>query len=117
MAGLVAHDHRGKHRFRHQLAANLGAAFEFPDIAAIALLGDADMETVAGHHGPAKPGVVDAHEIDELAFRRRPEGMDDEHRGGLRHRLDDQHARHHRTAREMALEIVFVDRDVLYAGG
>src|SRR5207302_8550825 len=52
----------------------------------------------------------------QLAFRLRPEGVDDEHRGGLRHRLDDQHARHHRTAREMALEIIFVDRDVLDAG-
>src|SRR6266851_4957393 len=116
MPNLVAHDHRGKYRFRHQLAANLGAALEFPDIASVALLGDAHMETIAGHHGPPKARMIDAHEIDQLAFRLRPQGMDHKHRGGLRHRLDDQHARHDRTGREMALEIVFVDRHVLDAG-
>ena len=36
--------------------------------------------------------------------------------GGLRHGLDDQHARHHRVTREMALEERLVDGHVLDAG-
>src|SRR5436309_817384 len=35
----------------------------------------------------------------------------------VRHNLDDQGAQHDRTDREMALEILLVDRDVLDAGG
>ena len=34
---------------------------------------------------------------------------------GLRHRLDLQHAGHHRDAREVALEVRLVERDVLEA--
>src|ERR1700674_828819 len=116
MPDLIAEDHRGKYRFGHQLAANLGAALEFPDIGAMALLGDPDMEAIAGNHRPAKPRVVDAHEIDQLALGCRPEGMDDEHRGGLRHRVDDQDAGHDRAGREMPLEVRLIDRYVLDAG-
>ena len=99
------------------MAAHLGAALELPDIAAVALLGDMHMEAIAGKHRPAEAGVVDTHEVDELAFRLAPEGMNNENGRGLRHCLDDQDARHDRTDREMALEILLVDRDVLDAGG
>src|SRR5206468_4208853 len=67
-------------------------------------------------HRPAKAGVVDAHEVDELPFRCRPEGVDDEHGGGLSHRFYDQDPRHDRAYREMTLKIMFVDRYVLDAG-
>src|SRR5215467_14038534 len=42
--------------------------------------------------------------------------MDNQDGGGLRHRLDDQHTRHHGARREMALEIVLVLRQVLDPG-
>src|SRR6516165_3459768 len=42
--------------------------------------------------------------------------MDYQHRSGLRHRLDDQHSRHDRPRREMALKKTFVDRHALDAG-
>ena len=42
-----------------------------------------------------------------------PIGSERQQRGGLRHRLEDQHARHHRAVREMADEERLVDRDVL----
>src|SRR6266446_2723576 len=114
---LIVEDHRGKHRFGHQLAADLGAPLEFPHIAAVALLGDMDVEAVAGHDRAAEAGVVDAHEIDQLALGVLAERMDDEHGGGLRHRLDDQHPGHDRPAREMALKERLVDRDILDPGG
>src|SRR5436190_22700718 len=99
--GLLVEDHRGEHRFRGKLAANFGAALELPDVAAVALLGDADMQAIARNHGSPKPCVIDAHEIDELAFRSRPKRMNDEDRGRLRHRLDDQNSWHDRPRREM----------------
>ncbi len=82
-------DHRGKHRFGHQLATDFGAPFEFPDIAAVALFGDMDVKAVAGDDRTAEAGVVDAHEIYELALGILAEGMDDEHGGSLCHCLDD----------------------------
>ena len=67
-----------------------------------------------GDHGLLEAGRVDAREVEErpVAFLRlqRHEGED---RAGLRQRLDDQHARHHRMAREVAHEERLVDRDVL----
>src|SRR5207302_2941924 len=65
IGGLLVEDHRGKHRFSHQLAADLAAPLEFPHIAAVALLGDMDVKTIARKHRAAEAGVVDAHEIDE----------------------------------------------------
>jgi hypothetical protein len=54
MRNLIVEDHRGEHRLGHQLAAHLGAALEFPDIAAVALLRDTHVEAVAGKTGRRK---------------------------------------------------------------
>ena len=99
-----------------KLSPTLARPSNFQTLPRLALLGDMDIEPVAGEHRAAEPRIVDAHEIDELALRFRPERMHDQHRRGLRHRLDDQHARHHRPRREMALKIILVDRHVLDAG-
>src|SRR3954447_3178219 len=117
MRNLIVEDHRGEDCLGHQLAADFGAAFEFPDVAAVALLRDTNMKAIAGKNRAAETGVIDTHEINQLALRFAPEGMDDQHGRRLRHRLDDQDARHYRPAREVTLKIMLVDRDVLDAGG
>jgi hypothetical protein len=65
----------------------------------------------------AEPRVVDGHEIDELALGVGPQRVDDDDRGGLRHRLDDEHAGHHRPLGEMPLEMRLVNADVLNPDG
>ena len=58
--------------------------------------------------------VVDADEVvDQSLVGLVVLGREREDRRGLRHRLDDQHAGHHRVVREMAREIRLVDRHVL----
>src|SRR6516165_887084 len=99
------------------MPADPGMPFEFPDVAAIALLDDIDIEPIAGKHRAPKASVVDAHEIDKLALRFRTEGVDNEDCRGLCHRLDDQHPRHHRPGRKMSLKVIFADRYILDAGG
>src|SRR3984957_4094313 len=115
-SGLVVQDHRGKNRFRRELSADLGLAFELPDIATVALLRDLNLQDAAGYDRTAKPGIVDAHEIDELALRRRPQRVHHQDRRGLRHGLNDQYARHHRARGEMPAKIIFIRRHVLDAG-
>jgi len=39
------------------------------------LFRDVHIEPIAGKHGTSKPGIVDAHEIDQLAFRGGPQRM------------------------------------------
>src|SRR5271166_4185964 len=102
---LFVQNHRRKYGFGHQIVPDLCPALELPDIAAMTLLGDVHIEPVAGKHRTPKPGIVDTHEIDQLAFRFGAQRMDYQDRGGLRHRLDDQHSRHHGPRREMALKI------------
>src|SRR5262249_6881099 len=109
-------EHRCEYRFRGKLTAHLGPSLEFPHIAAMPLLRNVDMKAVAGNHGTAKTRAVYRHEIDELPFRGRAQRVDHEHGRGLRHRLDNQHARHNRPRREMPLEVLLVDRDVLDPG-
>ena len=71
---------------------------------------DLEFQKHARFDGLAELRVLDRHEIDELARVREAEGFDREDAGGLRQRLDDQDARHDRTAREVSLEELLVDR-------
>ena len=57
--------------------------------------------------------AVDCHEIDQLARSREAERFDRKDSSRLRQRLDDQDARHDRTAGEMTGKEGFVDRDSL----
>ena len=73
------------------------------------------LQLVAGHDGLAELRLVDRHQqhvggVGVEVLARRAQGA-----GGLRHRLDDEHARHHRPAGEMAHELRLVDGDVLDA--
>src|SRR5579885_1397967 len=86
IARLIVEDHRREHRLGGDPAADLGAPLELPDVAAVALFRDMHVEAVARGYRTAEAGIVDAHEIHQLAFRFRPQRMDDEHRGGLPHR-------------------------------
>src|SRR5580658_8986714 len=109
----AVHDHRGEGRLGDELIIDLGFALELPDIAAMLLLCDMDADHVAGDDRTAETRVIDAHEIDELAFGARAKRMHHQHGRRLRHRLDDEDARHHRALREVALEEGLVDRYVL----
>ena len=66
---------------------------------------------------PAEPRAVDRHEVGDLARRLLSAGMDlhGEERGGLGERLEDEHARHHRLAREVPEEERLVHGDALPA--
>ena len=75
------------------------------------------MQLIAGIDGPAEAAIVDGHEIDQLAFGCGSERVDHEDGRRLRHRLDDQDARHDRRAGEMSLKIGLADADVLDADG
>ena len=76
-----------------------------PDAAQRALERHLELELVAGHHRLLEARAVDADEVvDRLAVVLVPVRLERQDRRGLRHRLDDQHARHHRVVREMPLE-------------
>ena len=74
------------------------------------------MQNVSGEYRAAEARIVDGHEVDQLALGLRPQRVNDQNGRGLRHRLDDQHARHNRAGRKVTLKIRLVDRDVLDAG-
>src|SRR5678816_2603329 len=89
---------------------------EAPDASAIAHLLDVIMNGVARNDRTAEACLVYRHEIDE---RRILELFDVAHAkraGGLRHAFDEEHARHNRIARKMALEVRLVRGHVLDAG-
>src|SRR5215469_18484453 len=94
----VVHDHRGVGRLGHELVLDHGAAMELPYWAAARHTLDVDIEDAAGHDRPTKPSIVDAREINQLAAGEIADRVDDQHRGGLSHRLDDEDARHHGPA-------------------
>ena len=85
-------------------------AGELADARALLEEFDFEAEQHAGLDRLAELHAVDGHEIDELARTGEAEALDREHAGGLRQRLDLQHARHDRPSGEMALEELLVDR-------
>src|SRR5882757_7737139 len=105
-AGLIVQDHGGEHGLGHHVLADFGPTLELPDVPAVALFSDMNLEFGRRENRPPKAGVVDAHEIDELTLRFRSQRMDNENGSGLRHRFDDQHTRHHWPRGKMALKII-----------
>src|SRR5437762_9205081 len=107
----VAH-HRGHVGFGDDLTV------DFPYAAHLAngspQLDDLELEPylVSRFYRPAEFHVVQRHEVDNLALRIFNRSHQ-QHASDLRHRLDDQHARHDRVAWEMSLEKRLVDGDVL----
>ena len=65
-------------------------------------------------HRLAELHVVERHEVHDLALRV-VDRAHQQHAAHLRHRLDDQHARHDRMPGKVPLEERLVDRDVLDA--
>jgi hypothetical protein len=71
-------------------------------------------QRVTGHDRFFEPSIVDPDEVvDQALVGPMLFTVKRQDRAGLRHRLDDQHPRHHRVMREMALEVRLVDRDIL----
>src|SRR3546814_2355543 len=61
-----------------------GAPLELPDGGARTHLLHMDVHLIAGEHRLAEAGVVDRHEVDQLAFGGGAEGLDHQNRRGLR---------------------------------
>ncbi len=107
--GRVDHQprHLGAEEFglRCGFAVDLRLALEEAHVAHRALLLNFEAQLIARHDDAVEARVVDLDEIEDagvLSLRRRRKL--DEHAAGLRHRFDDEHARHHRMAWEVALE-------------
>ena len=67
--GLTAQGYQTLEAPNGKAALDLGLAEKLPDIAAVLLLRHMNVERFAGDDRPAKSGVVDAHKVNELAFR------------------------------------------------
>jgi methylaspartate ammonia-lyase len=97
-----------------QLAVHGGARRVLVDGALLARDRRLEDQLVARLHHALEARAVDAGEVVQaravrlLAFRR-----ERQQRRGLGQRLQHQHARHHRTVREVPVEERLVDRDVL----
>ena len=93
-----------------QLAVDRRLAAELTDRAPILRHFDMQVEQAARFNRRSEFCAVDTHEIDELARVGEVHRFHSQHPGGLRHRFDDQHARHDWARGKMALEKGFVDR-------
>ena len=92
-----------------RLPSTMRLRAEAPDAAAIAHLLDVVIDGVARDHRPAEPRFVDGHEIDERRLLELRRSMPHAERAGrLRHAFDEEHARHHRVAGKVPLEIRLV---------
>ena len=103
-------DHRREIGLGRDLAVEQGAAGKFAHARPLLNEFDLEPEQATRLNRNAELRAFDRHEIDELAGPGKAEGLDCQDSGGLRQRFDDQHARHHRSAREMTLEKALVDR-------
>src|SRR6056297_101957 len=96
------------------LVIDAGFCLVQPHAAHHALLANVEMELIAGYHGAVEARLVDLDQVEKLL---RPAGLFArkvrQTTGSLGHGFQDQHARHHRVARKMALEKMLVDGHVL----
>ena len=65
-AGSAEHDLGDELGLGGERAGDQGAAAELPHAQLVAQDGDLDPELIAGSHGAAEPGAVDAHEVDRV---------------------------------------------------
>ena len=107
---LERHHQRG---FGDHLIVDQRLAGDAGDRAALGDQPHRQADPVAGHDLAAELDAVDAAQrgprLERLAV-----AVEQQDRRGLGQRLEHQHARHHRLAREMALEEVFADRHALH---
>ncbi len=99
-----------------QISVNRRFAFVKPDSPLDVDHVDLNLQLVARQHGTAETRVRDTRQKKQRSRFDVAKRHVAEHAAGLRHRLDDEHARHDRLAREMTLEERFVDGDVLKRG-
>src|SRR3989344_2892768 len=98
------HDHGGELALGGHLVAHEALARELEHVAPVANHPHRHPDHIARPHRLAEPAVVGGHEEDRLAGRVDLERLGHQHRAGLGHGLDQQHARHHWIVREVALE-------------
>ena len=104
------------HHFRRSylIVAHVGDGGELPDAAHGALELGGEDELIARLDRLAKARLVDADEEEPRGIVRHHVGRDEgQQAGGLRQRLDDHDARHHRTMREVPGKERLVGGDVL----
>ena len=109
---------RGEDQFAHQrrfgddLAVDRSRALHLGDRVFQAQQLHFNAQLIAWHDRPAKARFFDGREEHHLAARVRSD-ITDQDASYLRHRFDNQHARHNRIAGKVAYEMRLVDRDVL----
>ncbi len=102
----------GDHRLTGQLAVDVGFALQAARRAAVGEHIHLDAKLIAGRDRAAEARPLDAGEDQQLVVAIGNFGKQ-QHRAGLRHRLDDQHSRHNGIAGKMAVKKWLVDRNVL----
>src|SRR5262245_18031455 len=115
VGSVLIDNHRRNLRLGNHLAVDLRLAVEPPGAAPAANLAHMKMQLLPRYDRLPELGPVDAHEIDELRLVVVPEAVHAQGAGGLCDTLDDEHPRHHRKARKMALKERLVGRDALDA--
>lgn len=98
--------------FRNQLPIHGGAAGHFRDARPSLYNLHFQPQSIARHNRLAKPRVLDRDQKDQL-FVPVFDVFENQHAGGLRHRLDDEYTRHDWEPRKMTSEERFVESDVL----
>ena len=108
--------HGGEFDFAGCLALDARHTLELVDAAALLGEFDVEVEQAARRHRGAELGVLDAHEDNELAGAGQFHRLDPEDPGGLRQRLDLEHAGHDRVTGEVTGEVRLVHRHIFHAG-
>ena len=87
-----------EHGISAELAVDQRPALVPVDAELALLPHDLELQQIAGPDRPAKARVLDPEEVDQIALAGASLAGDDERCCGLRHGLDDQHARHDRIS-------------------
>src|ERR1700712_5641508 len=107
--------HRCRHlRLTHKLSLDVRLAARTTDQSPYLDYRDLEPQLVARQDGAPEAHAIDPGKVDDF-FLRMFKSSHHEHPAHLRHRLDDEHARHDRVARKVAAKERLVDGDVLDA--
>ncbi len=99
-------------RLRHFLALHIGDAFHAAAVPTPYFHIDLDPQRVTGNHGTPEARALDSSKENQL-FVSIFKLAEQQHAAGLRHRLDDQYARHDRQIGKVSRKKWLIDCDIL----